>query len=311
MSNCFYSDSSQYDELIRSVPDDAAAGRNGKIAALPTDLSPSDASFFRGIAEIDVSFDSFTPEQVSLLQEANCSLTPHQKKVLAWERNFFYILSTDPKTAPLSRTNPVTGDREFYRYFAHKTDTYIKVSFNNVMKLYIILTLNRLDGRMYQPGTVMTRVKGLFGLFRTCGIQFSPTKDFNFPGEFAMMLKGLWKKQNKKDITFGCRPNRKILPPEYGQLVRKAVFDGLVDASGDDPYELVLLFGCSLGTMFGFRGEEVSVTNVFFSYLYFVPMTYLYVFFITGILLLKVRPLQHRSVFTKSPRIPWHAIFGD
>ena len=267
--------STDYDEIVRSIPDDVANGKQKKIAALPTNLSAHDEAFFRGIAEINVSFDSLNADQVAMLEESHCNLTVHQKRVIAWERQFFGILATDPKTAVLSRISPATGDREFYRYFANSYENYKQVALNNIMKLYVLKTLERTDGKMYQPGTLMTRVKSLFGLFHTRGIHFSATKDFNFNGGFGTMLKGLWKKENRKDIKFGCRPNRVVLPKNYGQLIRKAVFDGLIDASGDDPYALLLLFACVLGTMLGLRGESVSDSNSFFVIRFFAEMTHI------------------------------------
>ena len=68
------------------------------------------------------------------------------------------------------------------------------------------------------------------------------------------MLKQQWKEEQKANSSFGSHPNKHVLTDDYGKLIRQAVFDGLMDGSGNNPYEPLLLFAFSLGTMFDFEG---------------------------------------------------------
>ena len=124
------------------------------------------------------------------------------------------------------------------------------------MTYYVTEVNTKKDGMPRQPNSLETKLKCLFSIFSQNGINYSLKKDFNYPGGFGNRLQEYWSKVQKTDVTFGARPTKKALPDNYGFLVRKAVEEGCMDASGGDPFELLVLFAFVLGTMFAFRGVK-------------------------------------------------------
>ena len=74
---------------------------------------------------------------------------------------------------------------------------------------------------------------------------------------FHQKMKLFWDDIQRNDPTFGARPTKMSPPDDYGVRVRAAVCEGKMDPTGNvKPYDLLALFACVLGTMFGFRGVK-------------------------------------------------------
>jgi hypothetical protein len=235
---------------------------------LPLPVQPTQedelAHLFSLLARPNAAFENLEGVQVDMAEDANGQKGSQIKKTEGIECKFFEILSTESITLPFCALDDIHG-RLFYLFLKGDKDERKLTAMNNCMKLYVLKTLHRIDGRPYQPNGVMTRLRTLFALFKRKGIQFSMSKDFNFQGGFALYLEKYWARHHSQDATFGSRPTKKSLPDNYGDLVRCAVKRGLVDASGEHVYELLALFAFSLGTMFGFRGVKVRCNDVMFT----------------------------------------------
>jgi len=203
-----------------------------------------------------VSFNNLSTVDVECVNNQTAGATQHQKTAARVESIFFRILCSEPTTSALSNYDP-EHSRAFYKLLKGvKTDQKLKV-LNNCMQYYVQRTFRRKDGTAYQPNTVETRLKTLFGVFMRNGILYSLKKDFNYAGGFAKGLQVAWEKVQQNDSSFGARPTKTVVADDYGQKVRAAVKEGRMDAEGDDPFELLVMFAFSLGTMFAFRGIKV------------------------------------------------------
>jgi hypothetical protein len=229
---------------------------------LPVPPTPQEdlPTLFERLACPNAAFTNLEEHQVVMAEEATGMQGSQVKKTQGIETLFFEILSSESLTRPFCEDDIMHG-KKFYLYLKGEKNELKLEAMNNCMKLYIVKTLHRLDGRPYQPNGVMTRLRTLFALFKRRGILFSLKTDFKYQGGFALYLEYYWKKQHEEDATFGSRPTKKTLPDNYGDLIRKAVAERKVDASGEHAYELLLLFAFSLGTMFGFRGVQVCTAN--------------------------------------------------
>jgi hypothetical protein len=223
------------------------------VLATPEKLEDS----FAKLASPNAYFDNLNEDEVMMEKDASTTSGRRQEKLaLGVETVFFDILSTEPLTLPFCASDP-RHVKVFYAFLKGEKDEIKRTAMNNCVKLYVLKTLKRLDGKPYQPNGVMTRLRTLFALFKRRGIRFSLKTDFKYQGGFATYLESYWGKLHEQDSTFGSRPTKKSLPDDYGNLVRAGVQQGKVDASGNNVYELLALFAFSLGTMFGFRGVKV------------------------------------------------------
>ena len=97
---------------------------------------------------------------------------------------------------------------------------------NNVMTLYVMKHAMTRDGsKPYEPGTMGTCLRSIFGVFHENGIVYSLNKDFNYQGGFAAVLKTIWAGVSKCDPKFGSRPNRIVVELEDELMIEEAFED--------------------------------------------------------------------------------------
>jgi hypothetical protein len=70
-------------------------------------------------------------------------------------------------------------------------------------------------------------------------------------------LEHKWNRYKVDEDTFAARPTKVKMPEDYSKNIRAAVREGLLDPA-NDVEDCQLLFACACGTMFAFRGNQVS-----------------------------------------------------
>jgi hypothetical protein len=75
------------------------------------------------------------------------------------------------------------------------------------------------DGGLYQPNSLTTNLKTLFGIFHKRGILYNITKDFNYKGGFGAYIATKWQAMNGLDASFGSRPTKSSLPDNLNDMV--------------------------------------------------------------------------------------------
>jgi hypothetical protein len=92
-----------------------------------------------------------------------------------------------------------------------------------------------------QPDTWATMLRTLFSIFKSKGIQFKHTRDFNNDGEFHAVLKKQWEKEIQNDNTFATGVRTSLPDLEADQKIRLKYDQGLFDlfstSDGTLPYE--------------------------------------------------------------------------
>jgi hypothetical protein len=175
------------------------------------------------------------------------------------ENDFFKQLCQEPALRVLASLDVESGERLFYaRTKGQKTNEKLQ-TMNNCLKYYALCHLKKNDGSPYQPNTINTWFKVMFGVFHTKGIQYSRTTDFNFEGGWCSFLAACWNKQHALDVTFGDRPNRPNVSDDFLTQVRTAILvKKLLDISGNVLRDSQMIVYFLFGICFLFRGVKVS-----------------------------------------------------
>jgi hypothetical protein len=177
----------------------------------------------------------------------------HEKKVLKAHEQFIRMLRTHRATEALANYD----EFQFYRLFQGEKCASKKNALNNIFALWTKLFYHRQDGKPYQPATFMVLLKTLFGELARRGVRYSLAKDFNYRGGFMKDLEHKWNHYKLEEDTFAARPTKVKMPEDYDKTIRAAVTHGLLDPM-HDVVDCQLLFACACGTMFLFRGNQVS-----------------------------------------------------
>jgi len=214
------------------------------------------------VASPDLVLMDKTLDDPKAFQVLHVPRNKHEKRVANETEKFFVILSTEPSLEFLTTDDSKYG-RLFYKVL-RGTKSRQKINIlNNCMLFYCSKTLYRRDGKPYQPNGVVTRLKTIFGEFSRNGIDVSMQHDFECcHNSFTLMLKKFSNATQKKDAKFGCRPTKGVLPDNYDSMIYKAVVEeGKMSFDGTVLKDLQSLFAMKLGTMFGFRGIQVSTSR--------------------------------------------------
>jgi hypothetical protein len=187
----------------------------------------------------------------------------HEKKVMKAHEQFVRMLRAHKACEAFAMYDD-TYDFQFYRIFQGEKTTAKRNAMNNIFGLWAKLFYHRLDGKPYQPSGFMVTLHLLFGELARRGVRYSLAKDFNYRGGFMKELELRWNRHKLSDNTFAARPTKVKMPEDYGQSIRAAVAQGLLDPY-NDVSDCQLLFGCACGTMLGFRGIQVNDGLLIFS----------------------------------------------
>jgi hypothetical protein len=187
----------------------------------------------------------------------------HEKKVMKAHEQFVRMLRAHKACEAFAMYDD-TYDFQFYRIFQGEKTTAKRNAMNNIFGLWAKLFYHRLDGKPYQPSGFMVTLHSLFGELARRGVRYSLAKDFNYRGGFMKELELRWNRHKLSDNTFAARPTKVKMPEDYGQSIRAAVAQGLLDPY-NDVSDCQLLFGCACGTMLGFRGIQVNDGLLIFS----------------------------------------------
>ena len=255
----------------------AAENAAKKVSPLPRDCDPSDndddimfdLADFAKENSVDTGVEALDARQNDLLRNASSQTRQYCARKNSTESRFFEVLSRDAQLGRMCEIVPCAefpGEfiRRFYLELGGRHSETKKRVFNRCLCTYALLGLFRQDGTAMEPNTCQTIFKILFAVFKVSffvypivyfvliftpytnkhkyqqaqGVIYSLTRDFNYLGGLASVLKTHWSTVRQSRPTFGSRDNRHVVTAEQDCAVRVGVLAGLVDIDDFDDLQL-------------------------------------------------------------------------
>ncbi|OEU13161.1 hypothetical protein FRACYDRAFT_242966 [Fragilariopsis cylindrus CCMP1102] len=182
------------------------------------------------------------------------------------EAKLRHVLLSDSRLAPLADwvLNPkgdISTDVEgkpiitFYSVCVGQRSDEKRDIINKSMLKYFIEFGYKKDGGLYQPNSLTTNLKTLFGIFHKRGIVYNRTQDFNYKGGFGAYIATKWQAMNGVDSSFGSRPTKSSLPDNLNDMVMQNYLNLPKETTESAQYILMMNYFL-FGTRFLFRGQK-------------------------------------------------------
>ena len=191
---------------------------------------------------------NFTTEEDSIIKGSCVNTVRYKKSKVGVENRFFDMIEQlgGKEMKPLLEFIEVKQikERRFYVILRGRRNEHKRIILSKCLLLCALKWRNQTKkdfGKQLQPDTWATMLRTLFSIFKSKGILFKHTRDFNNDGEFHAVLKKQWDNEIQVDDTFGTGVRTSDPDLEADRKIREAFdagkFDPFSTSDGPAAYE--------------------------------------------------------------------------